>query len=632
VQFSREIPWAGLTTGLASTDPAIQRAARAQLRLAIAEQGAALATELRRLGVTQLSRAGDSLPVMFGRASRAVIEELAQHAKVSLVTSADPGRRDPHTAADVPANGVTNPDIDGGFNALGYYGKGQKLALVEGGNDAIWEPHEALDFVELDEDTGERVTYMVEPQDCELDETATNGSNCPDIDQACLELGHPGHPRQCVARHASQCLSIAVGSGGGQQYGASQAQIYYPNDGADPYSPLQVGPTVACSPAATAGAYDWLEKHDVTTVNESFGCIELGAGAAEGITQDYYARHFDMAIFKSAGNQKSGRTEPACAFTLNSNCVGGVNKYGEMSCFSSWTNLNGPGLTRTDREEPDIVALAGDGTGPKCGTSMADQMTFMTVGKEVQWSTSSAGTSYAAPAMAGFTALLKEACGGKLNHNVVRAILRNAGFRRNAKDYAYSTPVVPASADHDWKDGGGALTAKDAIAFCQPGSGSGPGNASGTDEGCLDCGEPAPFKNDCPTCGPIPPGSSRPLSASPFGPGDARLYTTYWNNNGKRLTKGMRVRTTVAWDSCPGGPTGTAPAAVATDIDVVLVNLSSSTPVYASQSVTDSVEGFDVIVPSTGKYALMWTNPEGAKGCEQAGHEPLAWAVTWGDF
>jgi hypothetical protein len=434
---------------------------------------------------------------------------------------------------------------------------------------------------------------------------------------------------QCVAIHASECVSVAVGSGGGVAYGAAKARLYYPNRGGPALSEDLTSPTVDCSPVGLADAYSWLAdpEREVKTVNESFGCIGYGDGAAEGITQDYYARYFDMAISKSAGNEPK---RAACPFSLNSTCVGGINKQGKMSCFSSWTNENGPDFARTDREEPDVVALAGDGEDDCLLPSQVDQVSFMQIGTPDQWGDAT-GTSYAAPAVAGFTALLKEACGDKKDHLWIRAVLRNSAWRRNVKDYAYSTPVAPATEAYDWKDGAGALTAEDALAYClDDGSGS-PSNASGNDEGCLDCGEGAPFRNPCKTCGPTPPGERHPLSAVPLVPGDGRLYKLYWRS-GETLPEGARVRTTLTWDSCPSSVSGVAPSEIATDIDIVLVNTTLSIPVYASQSVTDNVEGFDIHVPWEGKYELYWTSFEGATACGGTAFEPLAWAVSWGDF
>lgn len=621
VHFTPEVDWAALTLSLSTGSDGERLASRLSLRQAIASRAAELIEELTTLGVKDVFTRGNSMPVLFGRALPATIETLARHPGVSLVTTAENSKVILNAA---PKNGVTDPQIDTTFNSLGLFADGQKIGMVENALDGLFEPHDAFEFVTPDPGTGYRVTYQVEPLDCESDFDCPASSFYGQALQKCETLGHAGHKGQCVAEHASQCMSVAVGSEGGSPFGAARARIYYPNRGGTPTTPGTIpDPSVACSPTGLADAYDWMDQEGVTTVNESFGCENMfGDGAAEGITQDWYARYYDMAIFKAAGNQKFSADDAACPFSLNGNCVGGINSAGEISCFSSWTNLNSPTFERTDREEPDIMALAGYGNRCQRG-SLVD---VMKVGSTSSW-TGNAGTSFAAPAMAGLTALLKEACGGDLHHNAVRVILRNAGWTRNVTDYRYSTPVTPANKGYDWKDGGGALYASAALAFCKS-TGPGPDNDSGSDPGCLDCGGPPPFDGRCQNCGPVPPGEKRLQSATPFGAGDGRLYNLYWKSGGV-MAAGKRIRTSVAWDSCPASVSGMAPAEVETDIDVVLVNRSKNEAIYGSQSVTDSVEGFDVTLPSDGEYELYWTNPKGAKGCGNTGFEPFYWAVTW---
>jgi hypothetical protein len=71
---------------------------------------------------------------------------------------------------------------------------------------------------------------------------------------------------------------------------------------------------------------------------------------------------------------------------------------------------------------------------------------------------------------------------------------------------------------------------------------------------------------------------------------------------------------------------------VGTDIDLVLVDATTSQAIWSSQSVTDSVEGFDVVIPQTGVYDLFWTYPEGARGCGGTGAEPFGLALAVGNF
>jgi hypothetical protein len=72
------------------------------------------------------------------------------------------------------------------------------------------------------------------------------------------------------------------------------------------------------------------------------------------------------------------------------------------------------------------------------------------------------------------------------------------------------------------------------------------------------------------------------------------------------------------------------PVAIATDYDIFLYE-QSPTPRwwYSSQSVNDSVEGFDVALPEYGHYQVYLSWPNGSSGCGGGGSEPFAWAATW---
>ena len=66
-----------------------------------------------------------------------------------------------------------------------------------------------------------------------------------------------------------------------------------------------------------------------------------------------------------------------------------------------------------------------------------------------------------------------------------------------------------------------------------------------------------------------------------------------------------------------------------TDFDLFLWNEDTSTPFYASQTVDDSNEGFDVTLTEDGNYALYMAWPEDATGCPDIGKvEPWGAATT----
>jgi hypothetical protein len=595
--FDPKVDWGRLTPELSNADD--RAAARTRLETAIADGARRLADELTKLGVTSVWYR-PTIPVVFGLARAPTIQALSRHASVTMIASNAPGRAELHAG---PPNAISDPQIDTGMNALGLFGADQRIGFLEEARCGMYDPHEAFS------ENSNPITYQVEPMDC------TSDSDCSDCDLGggamCLDIGHPGHDKQCVAVHVSQTASNASATRGGTGHGASKASLFHPNAGGS--SPIGF-PSVACSASGTVDAYDWLAKNDVTTANESWGCLPLGSGTAatlEGIAEDWFARNFGISIFKSAGNNPNG---VACPFTLNSICVGGTNLNHDMSCFSSWKNPTGE--RRSDREEPDITALAGD--ADKQCTSPLAQVDVMDVGDPTGW-TGNDGTSFASPAMAGFAALLKEACGGHLDQKLVRVIMRNAAWPRNPSGWRYSTPKP--SFDH--KDGGGGPIAEAAVAFCHP-TGPGPDNTSGENPGDLDDGGPGP-EGRPPGDGP-PPGEDKRRSSDAPGPGDGRLYNRFFDAEFKRDD---RIRVSLAWDSCPTSTSGTAPATVATDYDLFLYNEDTQTYVYSSQSFDDSTEGFDVVIPEGGRHTVYYAWPDGAPGCGGSGFEPFAWAVTW---
>ena len=76
------------------------------------------------------------------------------------------------------------------------------------------------------------------------------------------------------------------------------------------------------------------------------------------------------------------------------------------------------------------------------------------------------GTSYAAPAAATMGVLLKEACGGTINHMFLRAIMMTGAWGINPHGTKYSTPGTG-----DQRDGAGAPLSDDLLMFCLGGGG-----------------------------------------------------------------------------------------------------------------------------------------------------------------
>jgi hypothetical protein len=342
-----------------------------------------------------------------------------------------------------------------------------------------------------------------------------------------------------------------------------------------------------------------------------------------------------MAISKSAGNQFGGEDEAACPYTLNSTCVGATNLGGSaMTCYSSWTNNNGPKNQRTDREEPDLAVFGGTSTCEGgAGVEVLKCDGRGSCGGTSDWD-SGDGTSFAAPQVAGMTALCKETAGGSVDALTMRAMLKAASWGRNVADFNYSASSSIFTSTNDWHDGGGKLIADPLRFACGGGGGLDGGHVkSGHDDGDLSHPSEWPFgkEGDCASCNhndpPLGGKSLHPASDTPPGPGDGRSPQLYFDVD---LKPGDRLRTVLVWNSCPTDKTGIATAPVATDIDVFLVK--DKRIVYSSQSVSDVTEGLDVTIPEdlgAGHYELYWTYPIGSKGCADSGFEPFSWSTWW---
>jgi hypothetical protein len=128
------------------------------------------------------------------------------------------------------------------------------------------------------------------------------------------------------------------------------------------------------------------------------------------------------------------------------------------------------------------------------------------------------------------------------------------------------------------------------------------------------------------------------VSIKSFGrPGDGDERTGEPVFESEYLNVGDRIRFTLVWDSCPADMGGFGPSSVATDYDIFLWNADTHEYLYASQSVSDNTEGFDVTIPSgasasgrswAGKYVVYRAWPKGSGGCGDAGAEPFSWAAT----
>ena len=628
IHYKTDFDWRKFAPDLYDKDQTRARSAQEKLKEAIAKKAKSLTAELVELGL-KVNLAGKAMPVLFAEGSPANVLKLRARNDLKLVAANEPLEvelRGSSPSEDCDNGSFTDSisfhKIDTAFNDLGFYGHERKVGIFEESKQcALATDHEAFN---------------------DLQGGPHFNNPSPNTD-----------PTSCGNQHARSVASVIAGSVGTEgPRGAAKINLYYPNLG-DPNAVAGGGP--ACNAQATLSSYEWLENQGVKTVNESFGCLAGGqcnldfARAREGLTQDYFSRNYNMTIVKAAGNQNCEPEQPACPWTLNSICVGGVASNLAMSNTSSYFNLllNG---NLSDREEPDVVTLGGDG-------SLSDDVCVATplhgtVGGQggqgqnpyyEEW-VGRSGTSFAAPAVTSMITLFKEAC--EENHDdflpprSLRAITRTMAFAANPADDPYSTPrPTTLSPPYDGKDGGGFLDAELLMLFCEPG-----GAPGGIQTGIIDLTDPDP--------GDPPPGSAsyrdehgwHPPGATQFkGPGQKTQdfgYSPGDPGNGRSwkllrnlgtLAAGTKIRATYSWDAC-GPNQGSAPGAVGTDFDLFLYKAKpgSEDYVWASQSLDDNNEGFQYTVQAgeEGPFQiiLMWDDDS---GCDGSQFEPytLAWGL-----
>ncbi|MBK8217825.1 MAG: S8/S53 family peptidase [Myxococcales bacterium] len=467
---------------------------------------------------------------------------------------------------------VLRNDIE--FNSNGNFGSGIRLGIIELGlgSGAIYDKHEAFALADIH--------YQTTPTSCDSD------SDCVQPQQNACRNG------RCTGAHATAVASVVSHAKSGGNRNASEASLYIANGGD------------ACSLTDYIKQLDWLLENDVHVVTETFRCHGgSGNDGAHGYTTDYYARNFDMTFLVSSGNQTTGENDVACATTGNSVCTGGLDDVGRMFCASSHANARLGGYA-TDREEPDVVSYAGQ--GGSCVPSF-NLMEGATLSGPTSWG-GFAGTSGAAPSVASQLGLAAKACGlPYFEHLAARAAARNLAHVINPDGWKYSTPQPTPYGllgPGDQKDGAG-------FPVFGPCAASDPDRVTGTTIPGETTSEPLPtgeYSN-------VPPGEVSPSSHN--GPTGKPGYVL----TARSLLAGARVRATISWDSCPKRTKvldGTGILAdLANDFDLYLYDKSRSRYVYGSQSLDDTNEGFDVVVPEDGDYELFIAWQGEVRKCEK---------------
>ncbi|CAN5486968.1 hypothetical protein BH09MYX1_BH09MYX1_25230 [soil metagenome] len=627
-------------------------AAQALLRSEVQRARPEASLHLASLGFKQTGGAS-LLPILAGKMLVRDVRTL-MHDRAFTFVALDAGEY----VADAPPNTQEVSGIYDTFNTAGFYASGIRIGMVEQGTCRLYDAHEAFSQV-----SGGGIAYQQDPSlSCTAD--ADCAIPCGGSSSLCVA-------GQCVAYHATSVASVIASTRGGTRYGAAGAKLYFANLGGAFYNPDNEPAgnfqSAACSANGIARAYDWFSDpgNAVHIVNESYHCRGGFAGYWDGRAADFsgdeFARTADIFITKSAGNQGSDPNEEACPYSLNKLCVGGVNSKHEMSCFSNWVNPGGylGGPNRTDREEPDLVAFAGSSTNGwdhassgYCGQPPEGVETARLQSTSSWWDRTdvgtaingdlaprSAGTSYAAPAVASLAAFLRSNCtnGFSLDHRQLRAILMASAFVANPEggaNWRYSTP----GKQNDARDGAGFADAASALAVCNQTGGTDPRlhaiHGSGTiDTTKGDDPPPGPCLFGCDPLGPPPSGQGQRILNVGTIPSSAtrsvqELYAV-------RLDAGSRIRFVFSWDACAtdresSGTFRKGLPKVKPDFDLFLYNRSAAQYVYTSQSNDDNNEGFDVVIPSgyDGDYRVLVGWPKGASACSGF-QEGYAWATAW---
>jgi hypothetical protein len=620
--FRPKLDWDDLSRRLHAPDTIAKRKAQADLRAAIVEQREPIAEKLTAIGLKVRSM-GTSVPVLFVGGTVSAMRKVAQVDEIRFAMSVGKLKGELRSSPDAQCTSAGHADpiglheVDSAFNETtpSYYGATrwddiedevvvdpQRIGIVEDVGDCTLNAgHEAFDFINNN------------------DFVYSNTS-----------------PENCVAAHGTMVASVMSGSTNAVKRGAAQARFVYPNVGTQnedwdnaPNHP----PSVQCEPAATLDAYDWMVTSEgVNTVNESFGCIHediacnyLHASGWEGVIQDYFARQFDVAIVKAAGNDNCSVDQEACPWSLNSLCVGAVDSSFELSCFSSATDPGegGSSIPTTDREEPDLVAVGGQSL--ECAGPMDEDVCGAATGSSTAWA-GAYGTSFSAPIVTAMLALFREKCEPvwerEFDQRFLRAVAKTASWGADPADYAYSTST-PTS---DWKDGAGVLLSPQLLEFCAPGADAGAGSTvidlTGEESGEMPSGS-FDYQQTW-----DPPGQteSYPLDFI-FEPGPGQGFEWYIIAEFEDLLPETRIRATWSWDGCGDEFPSNAPAGVATDFDLFLFNETTGDYVWASQSESDSNEGFDYTLQSGqgGDYQLIAAWVPG-QNCDGGSTEPAAYA------
>lgn len=418
----------------------------------------------------------------------------------------------------------------------------------------------------------------------------------------------------CVDAHATGVTSLVSSIAPG-------AEVFFANTPVPTDNPA-IADSVGCNPRGILEAYDGFMDKGVDLVVESFSCPSghpNGPDTAQGVIEDFFADR--VLTLRSAGNSDQS---VACSEIINGLCVGASNVSDGRSCYSAF--INPSYLTEEwdyfgDREEPDILALSGDG-GPGSSTSCPGiPVSGLTASGPFVAFQAFSGTSAAAPVAAGLLALWLGECQGvgSFSGGTWARNWAMAAAMTNADGWRYSTSIL--GLDH--LDGAGVFDriADETLCNGEPPPAGEPPTGGGGNVYTLnpkESGEPV----DSPG-GPFP---VTPVEPSPEPPGSETLdqgLLPSASTTGYRYLEllsfdvlsdeGGRLRSVISWNGCSALSEGPNQRKPSVDFDLFLMKKqpTANSYVYMSRSFDDVNEGMDVELDA-GSYGVyvVWPDQE----------------------
>lgn len=545
-------------------------------------------------------RVSTTPPFFTARATLRRIQELARHPDVYRIDVEGPGSSSFSAAYANDGPGDYSRSVTS-LAANGSYGAGINVGILEGfeGRCVLDEAHKAFAG---SASMGINVQYLATPATC----TASSQCACTGgglvAASKCVNGQCQAGPKTGGFSHTNAVASRITGWAGTGPKHASDVSLFVSND--TPIDDIN----------ALASAYQDFVDFDVTIVNQSFAPPQRWSPKHHLMDWFQYNRRLLLVQGQPngpiEGSPQSFGDVTSC-YALNSLCVGGANASGTYGDYTDDTlfatpSLNpvlsgapGAGATFLDAERPDVI-------------SEAVNARVASLVSTSDW-VPATGNSFAAPTVTGLAALITRKCidrGFTPTPEQLRSMIKtSAAVAHNLTPT--SDPAYPyggwaqrtgGSMRRDGQSGAGIADGETLDAFC--------GESEGCTSGCgrTEAGDLLEL-----SWTGVPAGLS---SASSDGnvnvrrnmdagtvPGPLKAGSLQIANIGGlgKLRSGDRVRTTLAFTTCPDPTNAQSSARIspARDYDLILYDAATDTALALSESFDDTNEGFDVLLPGT---------------------------------